>query len=80
MNFSVGTPAEVVDGFFPIHPLGIFESSEGPVVPRSLYLQQLEDRLGPDAVEAITLPAQRKGRIWDLLSNWAGIGPLVPIE
>ena len=80
MNFSVGTPAEVVDGFFPIHPLGIFESSEGPVVPRSLYLQQLEDRLGPDAVEAITLPAQREGRIWDLLSDWAGIGPLVPIE
>jgi len=80
MNFSVGTPADIVDGFFPVHPFGIFESSDGPVLPRSLYLQQLEDRLGPEAVEAITLPQQREGRIWDLLSDWAGVGALVPIE
>lgn len=49
-------------------------------LPRSLYLQQLEDRLGPEAVEAITIPEQRYGRIWDQLSEWGGEGAFVPIE
>ena len=80
MNFSIGTPAEVIDGFFPIHPLGIFESEFDAVMPRSLYLQQLEDRLGVEAVEAITIPEQRAGRIWDQLSEWGGEGAFVPIE
>lgn len=31
-----------------------------PVAPRSLYLQQLEERLGPEAVENVTTEAQRK--------------------
>lgn len=80
MNFSIGTIAAVVEGFFPVHPFGIFESDDAPLVPRSLYLQQLEDRLGIEAVEAITLPQQRQGRIWDMLSDWGGVGTLVPIE
>ena len=80
MNFSIGTPAEVIDGFFPIHPLGIFESEFDAVMPRSLYLQQLEDRLGAEAVEAITIPEQRAGQIWDQLSEWGGEGAFVPIE
>ena len=80
MNFSVGTIAGEGPAFFQGHPDGIFESTDGPVIPRSLYLQQLEDRLGPDAVAAITIPEQREGRIWDLLEDWAGVGPLVPIE
>ena len=44
--------------------------------PRSLYLQQLHDRLGQAAVDAVTLPAQRKGRIWDQIATWAGQGRL----
>jgi len=80
MNFSVGTIAGEGPAFFTGQPEGTFESEDGPVLPRSLYLQQLEERLGPDAVAAITLPEQREGRIWDLLDEWAGVGPLVPIE
>jgi hypothetical protein len=54
--------------------------SSGPsgqrVNPRSLYLRQLQDRLGPAAVEAITSEAQRSGRIWTELEEWAGRGSL----
>jgi len=80
MNFSVGTIAGEGPAFFTGQPDGTFESEDGPVFPRSLYLQQLEDRLGPDAVAAITIPEQREGRIWELLEEWAGVGALVPIE
>jgi hypothetical protein len=34
------------------------------VEPRSLYLKQLEDRLGSKAVENVTTPSQRKRFIW----------------
>jgi len=47
--------------------------SVGHVVsPRSLYLQQLQDRLGQQAVINITTAAQRQGRIWDVLAARAG--------
>jgi hypothetical protein len=36
-----------------IYPTGIFESVNAPVSPRSLYLAQLCERLGPQAVAAI---------------------------
>lgn len=38
---------------------GHYESHGTPVKPRSLYLKQLEDRLGKQAVENVTTPAQR---------------------
>lgn len=44
-----------------------FESHGKPVLPRSLYLKQLEERLGKKAVENVTTEAQRKGRIFDQL-------------
>ena len=47
-----------------------------PVLTRSLYLQQLEDRLGEDAVNNITIQAQRDGYIWNYLADWAGEGDL----
>ncbi len=50
------------------------------VTPRSLYLQQLKDRLGIAAVEAITTAEQREGRIWEQLSAWAGDGKLADAE
>jgi hypothetical protein len=34
-------------------PEAIFDSWDKPVQPRSLYLQQLTDRLGPQAVKNI---------------------------
>ncbi len=44
---------------------------------RSLFLKQLEDRLGVDAVANITIPEQRTGSIYNLLGAWAGNGKLV---
>jgi len=76
MNYSVGTEALVVSGSFAGHQLGIYESHDVAVQPRSLYLQQIEDRLGTNAVEAITIPEQRTGRIWTMLEDWQGEGPL----
>ena len=34
--------------------------SKSPVEPRSLYLKQLEERLGKEAVENVTTEGQRK--------------------
>lgn len=53
---------------------GHWEHWNNPVQPRSLYLQQLEDRLGAGAVANITLPEQQSGDIYGLLESWAGGG------
>lgn len=75
MNWTVGVMGEQREGgWTTAEPFGIWESHGTPVEPRSLYLKQLEDRLGADAVNAVTLPAQRSGRIWDVLASWAGDG------
>ncbi|MDP6523791.1 MAG: hypothetical protein QGI24_08130 [Kiritimatiellia bacterium] len=42
------------------------------VSPRSLYLQQLGERLGPKAVENITTHGQREGEIYDYLRKTLG--------
>jgi hypothetical protein len=55
---------------------GFWESWGTRVVPRSLYYQQLQDRLGASAVENVTLPEQRAGSVWPLIIQWAGIGDL----
>ncbi|MFT7235952.1 MAG: hypothetical protein ACI93L_000017 [Cyclobacteriaceae bacterium] len=55
---------------------GFWEHWNNPVTPRSLYLQQLEDRLGTSAVSNITIPEQLTGNIHTMLANWAGEGPL----
>ena len=68
LNWGIGCTAQVNQGG------GYWESFGTPVVPRSLYLQQLEDRLGRQAVLDITTPSQRNGRIWDYLRDWAGVG------
>jgi len=41
------------------------------VSPRSLYLQQLRDRLGEQAAINVTTAEQREGRTWTSLSNRA---------
>ncbi|PTM14498.1 MAG: hypothetical protein DA408_02640 [Bacteroidetes bacterium] len=53
---------------------GHWEHWNNHVQPRSLYLQQLEDRLGAGAVANITVPEQRSGDIYGLLDSWAGGG------
>lgn len=53
---------------------GYWESWGTNVQPRSLYLQQLKDRLGESAVDNIVIPEQKSGEIYDLLANWAGQG------
>jgi len=73
MNWSVGQMGKVMPAKFPPEePTGIVESAGQMVLPRSLYLQQLRDRLGAGAVIEVTTAAQRKGRIWDSLSTQAG--------
>jgi len=51
---------------------GYWEHWNTAVVPRSLYLQQLQDRLGPAAVAAVTTAEQLAGTIYEVLERWAG--------
>lgn len=79
MNWVVGVVGSEGDGqWVPAEPPGHQESLGVPVLPRSLYLQQLADRLGDDAVEAVTTAAQREGRVWADLRDWGGEGPPDP--
>ena len=77
MNWTVGSMGEQQEGgWSEAEPFGWWESHGTPVEPRSLYLHQLQDRLGAEAVQAVTTPAQREGRIWGELAAWAGDGRL----
>jgi hypothetical protein len=72
MNWAIGVVGmQALGSWAPEEPLGYWESFGAHVCPRSLYLQQLEDRLGPEAVANVTTPAQRIGPIWDQLAMWA---------
>jgi hypothetical protein len=51
---------------------GYWEHWDAPVQPRSLYLQQLEDRLGQEAVANVSIPEQLSGGVYELLESWAG--------
>ena len=59
-------------------PEGVWESWGTPVMPRSLYLCQLQDRLGKTAVQAVTIPEQLNGSISELLHNRYGGEPEYP--
>lgn len=48
---------------------GYWESWGTHVLPRSLYLQQLEERLGKQAVQNITTAGQRQGSLYDVLKS-----------
>lgn len=79
MNWAVGIVGTRIDGSFsPGEADGMMENLGRHVAVRSLYLQQLEDRLGPQAVTNITIPQQRSGDIWSELSAWAGEGKFEP--
>lgn len=53
---------------------GYWESWGTNVEPRSLYLQQLEDRLGSSAVDEVIIPEQKSEKVYDLLASWGGQG------
>ncbi len=50
---------------------GYWENWGNNVSPRSLYLEQLKERLGDQALINVTTDAQRNGNIWDDLKNSA---------
>ncbi|WP_448141720.1 hypothetical protein [Stenotrophomonas bentonitica] len=73
MNWSVGQVRAFTPGKFPPEePAGMVQSIGKVVAPRSLYLQQLRDRLGEQSVINVTTAEQRDGRIWNVLSARAG--------
>ncbi len=77
MNWTIGGVGERQEGKWTNdEALGWWESHGNPVNTRSLYLQQLQDRLGEEAVSNITTDEQRRGRIWEQLAAWAGNGSL----
>ena len=77
MNYAVGCEGKKTDGqYVSSEPFGLWLSEEKVVEPRSIYLAQLAARLGPAAVQNVTVAAQRQGRIWSALAAWAGEGPL----
>ena len=53
---------------------GYWESWGSNVLPRSLYFQQLKDRLGSSALDNVQIPEQNSGAIYDLLATWGGQG------
>ncbi len=78
MNWAIGVVGVRRFGYWaPLEPLGYWEHFGARVCPRSLYFRQLEDRLGPEAVDNVTTPAQRAGMTWAQLQAWAGLGPML---
>lgn len=81
MNYAVGNKATEIKSHYISNSMpgvhrGYFDNHGTHVLPRSLYLQQLEDRLGKEAVQNITIQEQQTGNIYDMLANWAGEGAL----
>ncbi len=66
INWAIGSIGDVAQDN------GLIQSHGRPVLPRSLYLAQLKDRLGQAAVNNITTREQRAGSIWDELMAWNG--------
>ncbi len=68
-NYAIGCTGKLTRGRFPDREPGYVESHGRHVTPRSLYLQQLQDRLGEQAVENVTTAAQRQGTVYDQLQQ-----------
>lgn len=81
MNYAIGnTGTEILSGYINNTQPGVYrghyDAHGEHVIPRSLYLKQLEDRLGISAVENITMPEQLEGTIYDMIESWKGDGAL----
>ncbi len=66
-NYAIGCTGKISKGSLSDRKPGFYESHGTHVEPRSLYLKQLEDRLGSSAVNQITTEEQRNGSIYDWL-------------
>jgi hypothetical protein len=66
-NYAIGCTGKISNGALRDRKPGHYESHGTHVEPRSLYLKQLEDRLGSSAVNQITTEEQRNGSIYDWL-------------
>jgi len=66
-NYAIGCTGKTSNGALRDRKPGHYESHGTHVEPRSLYLKQLEDRLGSSAVNQITTEEQRNGSIYDWL-------------
>ncbi len=73
MNWGIGCYGGQMNGD------GFWEHWGTQVLPRSLYIQQLKDRLGSQAVENITIPSQETEFFHDILRAWRGNGDLESI-
>ncbi len=67
-NWALGCKGKRGNEFVP-RPDGIFESWGVPITPRSIYMSQLQDRLGAAAVTNVTTAAQRAGSIITALNT-----------
>lgn len=70
INWGIGNKGPEQNG------AGFWESWGQEVLPRSLYLQQLQDRLGVDALDNIASSTQKAGSILEQLTTWRGIGSI----
>ena len=68
MNWGIGCVAPYRNGD------GYWDNWGKHIQPRSLYLKQLEDRLGKEAVENVTTYQQQESDVWNILKQWKGIG------
>ncbi len=68
-NYAIGCKGKISKGSFKGRKPGHYESHGKHVDPRSLYLKQLEDRLGLFAVRNVTTKAQRTGTIYHILKE-----------
>lgn len=69
-NWAIGSFAKSYKGG------GFFEHKNNTVTPRSIYYQQLEERLGTKALNNVIIKDQKLGNIYNLLQEWAGEGYL----
>lgn len=71
-NWCVGAVGRKEQGLWLLRPDGLWDSPGHPVLPRSLFQAQLQDRLGQAALAAITTAEQRAGTITSLLQRRFG--------
>ena len=81
MNYAIGNTGNealsiYINNTRPGVYRGHYDNHGSHVATRSLYLKQLEDRLGAAAVENIAIPEQETGNIYHMLDGWRGNGPL----
>ena len=74
-NWAIGCVGNKGKSSLPNRLAGWWESFGQHVEPRSLYLRQLQDRMGIDAVRAVATPEQLSGSIFEQLRRRYGREP-----